>query len=345
MTIFKSKRPKFLSLCLAGLFLFCLSMTVFNLSGCGDSKKDELNLGYKVYIPNLSEQTITVLPKEKSDESYIIDLDHTPLFIQKLPGSKKIYVLQESTNEIALIDTDSDTVEDTFTFEVGSSSSQINYRLKFLPDGSKGFITTSYSPAGVACIDPSDNSFAGGCNVYSTTIDNMFFNTTGNRLYAMDSTNQKIHNINTQTMVSVDTIKVPEEFSVSLFNADKNIFYMAESGTDGAVKIYDLEADEFTDRIEAVTSNIVKFLLSEDGSLLYVLGSNQIVTIKLSDFTIDDTIDLDYKEPSDLRFLSDSGYFLAPSKASSMVMVLKGDLSTEDSLATGSGPGEMVVTK
>jgi len=345
MTTFRKNGKNLVSLCLTGLFLFCIATGVFFVSGCGDSKKKELNLGYKIFIPNLNESTITVIPAEESDEPYLIDLDYNPLFIQRLPDSKKIYVLQESTNEIAIIDKDTDTIIDTFRFEVGSSSDQTNYRLKFLPDGSRGFITTSYYASGIACLDPSDNSFIEGINVNSTTIDNMFFNSTGNRLYAMDSSSQKIHSVNTNTMELVEDIFVPEQFSVTLYNADKSIFYMAESGDNAAVKIYNLANDEFTDRIDDVADNIVKFMLSEDGKLLYVVGSDQIVTINTSDFTIEDTIDLDYREPSDFRYLSDSNYFIAPSTASSMLMILDSDLSTDETIAIGSSPGEMVVTK
>jgi hypothetical protein len=342
---FKNSVKSLTSLCLTGLFLFCIAAVAINITGCGNSKKKELNLGYKVYVPNLSDATITVMPEEKSDETYLIDLERNPVFIQKRPGSKYIYVLEESTNEIALLDTGSDTITDTFKFDVGSSSSQINYRIKFLPDGSKGFVTTSYSAAGIASLDPSDNTFAGGVNVSSTTIDNMFFNSTGTRLYGMDSSNRKIHSVNTNNMDYVEAITVPEEFSVTLFNADAGIFYMAEDGENSPVKIYNLADDEFTDRIDDVTDNIVKFMMSEDGTKIYVLGSHEIVTILLKDFTIDDTIALDYREPTDLRFLSDSGYFLAPSAASSIVMVMDSDLSTDDTIATGTGPGEMVVTK
>ena len=51
--------------CAQALFLF-LGITVF--SGCSGEEEEKLNFENKVYIPNLADRSITILPARKSDE-------------------------------------------------------------------------------------------------------------------------------------------------------------------------------------------------------------------------------------------------------------------------------------
>ena len=169
-----------------------------------DEKK--LNLGYKIYIPNMSDSTITVIPKKESDSTTLIDLKKNPIFISQKPDSDKLYCLLEGTNQITIVDMTDDTIDETFRFEVGSSVVQDNLRIKFTSNGKKAYLITGYQPSGIAVMDTSDNSFITGINVNSSTIDMMYFSSTGSRLYCTDSNEQKIYSINTNSEELVETI-------------------------------------------------------------------------------------------------------------------------------------------
>lgn len=339
------KTKKFAGACRSVIRLFfILGFITLFVAGCDMADEKKLNLGYKIYIPNMSDSTITVMPKKESDKTTLIDLDKNPIFISQKPDSNKLYCLLEGTNQITVVDTSDDTVDETFRFEVGSSGVQENLRIKFTSNGKKAYLITGYQPAGIAVMDTSDNSFVTGINVDSTTIDMMYLSSTGSRLYCTDSNEQKIYSINTGSEELVETIDVPEAFSKTLFDASSSLFYMAEEGTNAGVKIYNKSKDEFTDRIDNVVSNIKLMKMSSDKKLLYVLGSEEMVTIKLSDFTIDDRISLDYRDPVDFRFLPDNSYIVVPSGVSDLMMIMKtNDYTTEDTIKTGNNPGEMVI--
>ena len=150
-----------------------------------------------------------------------------------------------------------------------------NERIKFTDDGKKAYVITSYQPSGIAVLDPSDNSFVEGVNLGSVTIDRMFFSSTGNRLYCTDSTLQKIYSINTNTEELVETINVPEEFDKAYYDSDKSQFYMSESGTDGAIKVYDVSDDEIVERIDNVADNITFLRLSPDKKKTLCVGNGR----------------------------------------------------------------------
>lgn len=326
-----------------GLF-FILGFLTLIIAGCGVTDEKKLNLGYKIYIPNMSDSTITVMPKKESDKTTLIDLNKNPIFISQKPDTDKLYCLLEGTNQITVVDMNDDNVDETFRFEVGSSGVQENLKIKFTSNGKKAYLTTSYQPAGIAVMDTSDNSFITGINVNSVSVDMMYFSSTGSRLYCTDPGQQKIYSINTNSEELVETIDVPEEFSKSCYDTSSSLFYLAEEGTNAGVKIYNKSKNEITDRIDNVVSNIKLMKLSSDKKLLYVLGSEEMVTIKLSDFTIDDRITLDYRDPVDFRFLPDKSYIMVPSGASDLMMILKtNDFTTEDTIKTGNNPGEMVI--
>jgi len=326
------------------LFLFIVILALLFTAGCGQGDEKKFNLGYKIYIPNMSDSSITVVPEKDSDEPDTIDLERNPAFIKALPGKDKIYVLLEGTNDIAIVDMEEDEVEEIFKFEVGSAAGNVNYRIKFDDDGKKGYVATSYGAAGIAVMDVSDNSFEEGINVESTSVDRMFFSGTGSRLYATDPTSQKIYSINTTTNDLVETIDVPEEYTTSYFKSSTSEFYMAESGNNAAVKLYNLSSDTFTDRVDETVSKISRLITSPDMTKLYVVGSTQYAIIDLSDFTLDEIIDFDYRDPTDFRWLPDKSFILAPSGANDLLMVInEDDHETEETIDTGDNPGEIVV--
>lgn len=329
------------------LYLFTLALA-FSLAiwitGCsGEKEEDEINFGYKVYVPNLSDASISIFPKEESDEPEVIKLEKNPVFIAQAPGQQKLYALMSGTNRITIVETEEDTIDEVFEFEVGTTSIQENYRMIFLSDGSKAFVTTSYEPSGIAVMDGSDHSFIEGIDINSTTAYEMFFGSSENRLYVTDPSRGRIYSIDTASNDLVEDITVPEAFEEAYFNSDDSTFFLAESGTDADLMIYDLTTDEITNRIENITDNIVKLLPSSDGKTLYVVGASEFVTVNLPDFTIEDRIEFTNRGVTDFQYLPNNKYFLVNSASSDLMMVLKPNFDSLDTIDTGRDPGEMVI--
>ncbi|MCD4785617.1 MAG: hypothetical protein K8T10_17480 [Candidatus Eremiobacteraeota bacterium] len=313
------------------------------ISGCTGEELKKFNLGYKVYIPNLSGKSITVIPEKESDEPFFIDMSVNPVFIKHLPGSDYIYILLDGTNDIAILDTKEDVITDKFRFEVGVTSST-NNRIKFNSDGTRGYVTTSYQASGVAVLDTSDNSFVDGINVNSTTVDRMFFSSSENRLFATDPDKKKIYSLDTNSNELVEEIDVPESYSIAYFDKNNSQFFMAETGPKATVKLFDMTDNTFVKRAENVVDDVKRLMPSSDGTKLYVLGSSEMAIITLSDFTVDEVISLDYRDPVDFRFLPDKSFILIPSGAANLTMIMNpGDYSTEETIETESDPGEMVI--
>ncbi len=313
-------------------------------SGCSAWKSDSVDLGYKIYVPNQSDNTITVLPREKSEKTEIIDLDSSPQFLAKDPGSALVYALLSGTNSITTINSDDDSIDETFVFEVGTPQPQSNRRMIFSRDGQKAYILTSYEPSGLAVMDVSDRSFIRGFNLGSTSMDNYYFNSDGSRLYLTDPSLGRIYVVNTATDARLSDILVPESFSVGQYDPDNGLFYMAETGNQGNVKIFDPVTEIFTQRIDNVVSNIVRIVKSSDGSRLFVLGSDEMAVIKLSDYSIDEIINLDYGSPGDFQYLPDKKYFLIPSTSADLIMVMDPNkYTTEHVIDTGRSPGELLI--
>lgn len=336
--MFKSK-----SVIFTALVGIALCFTFLGFCGCGEEEKDDLNVGYDVYIPNMSDSSLTKVPAKDSLEQVNLELSRNPRQIALKPGSKTMYILFDGTNQIGLYNIEKDEVEDTFNFEVGTSKSE-NYRIIFTPDAEKAFISTSYGPSAVSALRTSDKSFIDGVNVGSTTVDRMYLAETGDRLFATDPAETKIYSINTSSYDLVEEIIVPESFSYALFDPDKSQFYMAEEGTGATVKLYDMSSNTFIERAKNVTDEITKMIVSDDGKKLYVLGSSELVIMDLSDFTINETIVLQHRNPTDMVFLPDNKYILMPSGASDLLMLLNPkDYTLKETIDCGQNPGEIVV--
>lgn len=319
-----------------------IALVIF--TGCGSLESDEFNLGFKIYVPNLADNTITVIPKEKSKESDIIDLDKNPQFLARVPSEDTVFCLLSGANEILEINSSSDEKGDIFLFEIGSPQPQSNFRVLFNSSGQKAYFLTSYTPAALAVMKVSDRSFERGFDFGSTSIENLYFNSDGSRLYCPDPSVGKIYVINALTDDRLTDINVPESFSLAVYDPSTDRFFLAESGTLANIKIYDPATDTFTQRYEEVTDNIVKMTKSDDGSRLYVLGSDELVIINLDNDVIDERITLEYRSPSDFVILPDNKYIVIPSTSSDLLMFLDpGDYTTEEIIDTGSSPGEILV--
>jgi len=306
----------------------------------------DINLGYKVYVPNLSENSITVIPAKKSGDTKTISLDKAPQFIGQVPGTKTVYTLLSGGNEITTINSENDTVNDTFRFEVGASAPQVNYRCLFTSDGSKAYFATSHQPAGVAVMKVADHTLIKGINVNSTSVRQFIFSAAMDKINCIDPDMGQIYIISVSSDGLLSTIKVPESFVYAELNTDSGNYFMAESGSSAAVKEFNPNTQEFVRRINDVTDSIVKLVLSEDKTKLYVLGSNELVIIDLTDDSIEDRINLDYSSPTDFQFLPDGKKLLIPSADSDLIMILDPyDYSTDDVIDTGDGPGEMIIFK
>lgn len=328
-------------ICAQALFLF-LGMAVF--SGCSEEEEEEkLNFENKVYIPNLTDRSITILPARKSDEPDTLTLERNPRFIAQVPGQDRLFALLDGTNDIAVIDTKEDSVDDYITFDVQSPVPQENLRILFNSNGSRAYVVTSYSQALIAVMNPSDLSFEEGIMLESTGIDELYLSTGENRLYAIDSSRKRIFTINTQTNDLIEELIVPESFGVTCFNPNTNLLYMAEEGSRAAVKVYDISSGEFTQRVENTVDNAVKLMLNTDKTKLYAIGSQQMSVIGLSSFIVDETITFEHRGVSDFQLLPNGKFFLAASTFSDLIMVLKPDLSSKDTINTGRDPGEFVI--
>lgn len=337
------KASSYSGILIVSLLIIAIGSSLMLLPGCNGEETKKFNLGYKVFIPNLSGKSITVIPKKESDEPYFVDMTVNPVFIKQLPGSNYIYILLDGTNDIALLNTEDDTITDKFRFEVGTTSST-NNRIKFNSGGTRGYVTTSYQPSGIAVLDPSDNSFVDGINVNSTTVDRMFFSSSENRLFATDPDRKKIYSIDTNSNELVEEIDVPESYSIAYFDKNNSQFFMAESGSNATVKIFDITDNTYVERAENVVDDVKRLMPSSDGTKLYVLGSSEMAIIKLSDFTVDEVISLDYRDPVDFRFLPDKSFILIPSGAANLTMIMNpDDYTTEDTIETENDPGEMVI--
>lgn len=337
---FPSRHRSLINCGLAAFGLFFLLL----FSGCSSIKTDKVDVGYKLYIPNLSDATITVVPKKDSEKTELIDLEYSPQYLAKLSGNNTVYALLSGTNEISTIDSSDDTLTDTFVFQVGAPEAQTNKKMMFDSTGQKAYILTSYEPAGLAVMKVSDNSFIRGFDFDSTSIDNYFLNADGTRLYCTDPSLGRIYVVNTSTDERLTDIEVPESFSTAQYDPSSGTFFMAETGSQANVKIFDPVSGTFTQVIESVTSNIVRMTKSSDGKVLYVLGSDELAIVNLEDYTVDETVTLDYRSPSDFQFLPDKSFIMIPSSSSDLLMLLDPTkYTTEYVIDTGAGPGEVLV--
>jgi len=325
-------------------FLFsAVLLTLVLLNSCSSFEGSDIDLGYKIYVPNLSDETITVIPAEESSNTTVIDLNSSPQFLARVPNEDVVFALLAGTNQITLINLEDDTVDETITFEAGTTD-QVNYRVAFTQDGKKAYFSTSAESAGVAVMKVSDRTFQEAIDVDSTTVNLFFFTPDGSQLYCTDPTLGKIYRINTTSDELVETIDVPESFSVSVFDTSTGRFFMTESGNEAGVKEFDPSSETFVTRIENVVDNVVKLYLLQDENKLYVLGSTELAVLDLEDDTIDEVIALEYSSPTDFKFLPDREYILIPSSSADLVMLLNPDnYNTEDVIDTSSSPGELLI--
>jgi DNA-binding beta-propeller fold protein YncE len=313
------------------------------IAGCSLFEGEDFDLGYKVYVPNLGNSTITVIPEEDSMNTDIIDVRRSIRMIALRPNSSTLLTLLSGTNEIIEISTTDDTIGETFRFEVGSVSAQLNNRIVFAPGGAKAYVSTSFQPAGIAVMNLSDYSFSKGINVNSTSVDRFLF-ASGGIMYATDPQRGYIYEINTTTDEWQREIRIPETFGYTIYNSRTGTFLMAGVGTEPGIKEFDPVQQEFLNRINSVTDRIIKLHISQDENLLYVLGNSEIVTVNLNNFIIRERVPLQYHNPADFRFLPDSTFILVPSINSRSVMVIDPDnLETETTINTGETPGEAVI--
>lgn len=322
---------------LAGLFLFLGC-------SCSIAKTKKIDLGYKIYIPNLSEASITVIQAKESEKPEYIDLDGSPRFLARVPGTDTVFALLSGGNTITKVNSSDDTVDEDFVFEVGAPDPQENRRMLFNTSGQKAYVLTSYEQAAVAVMKMSDLSFDRGFNLGSTSIDYMYFSSDGSRLLCTDPGLGKIYVINTATDERLADIVVPESFTLAQYDPSNGHFYMTDGGSQSGIKEYDPISNTFVNRLDNVASNIVRIIKSSDGKKLYALGNDNLVTIDIADNSIDETIDLDYSSPSDFQYLPDRSYLLIPSASSDLLMILDTvKFTTENTINTGGSPGEMII--
>jgi hypothetical protein len=316
---------------------------IVSFTNCSLFEGEQFDLKHRVYVPNLGDATISVIPAENSLNTELIDVRRSIRMIAKHPNSDVLLVLVAGTNEIVRIDTRDNTVTDTFRFEAGAPSAQVNNWLVFNPSGTKAYLTTSYQPAGIAVMNLSNYSFNKGINVNSTSIEKFIF-ASNDRMYATDPERRYIYEINTTTDEWQREIQVPETFGYTIYNTRTQRFLMAGMGTNPEIKEFDPVHLDFPNRVSNVTDRIVKLLISPNENLLYVLGNSEIVTINLNNFVIRERVPLTYQNPSDFRFLPDNSFILIPSLNSRSVMVIKPDnLEMETTINTGTNPGEIAI--
>lgn len=330
----------------AGMLL--IFVFLFFIGGCGSyfggDSDSQYNLGYKVYVPNMGDNSITVIPEEDSLNTDTIDMDNSPGFIVKVPGENRIMVLIAGGNEILEISTEDNTIVEDYVFEVGDFAQQTNYRAFFSSDGSKAYFLTSYESAGIAVMKTEDRSFIKGIDVDSTSLDEIFFSSGGDYLYCTDSSRGKIYVINTEFDELQQTIDVEESFNKSLYNPETQRFFLTYGENFSSIKQYDPATRIFSHQIENVVNNIVKMALSPDKSKLYVIGTEELAVIDLEDDTIEEIVALDYSSPSDLQFLPDGNYILVPSTNAQNLMIIKvEDLVTDEIIDVGNEPGEILI--
>lgn len=325
--------------------LFSVVIFILFLVGCGSTKSSLTDIGNKVYVPNKTDNTITVVPATESETTDIITLDKSPQFMARVPESNTVFVLLAGTNQISKIDSSTDSLDETITFEIGAPTAQVNNRVIFSPNGQKAYFSTSYDQASVAVMNVADNSFLSGINFNSSSMELFFFSNDGTTLFCTDSSKGDIYTVNTSTDDLIETIQVPESFSPAvLYNPATGNFWMAESGNQATVKEFDMTTKTFINRVEGVTNNIVKLILSPDGTKLYALGGEELVRINLSDHSVEDRVVLDYRSPVDFQFLPGADFALIPSSSADLLVKLSmSDLTTSAIIDTGQSPGEIII--
>jgi DNA-binding beta-propeller fold protein YncE len=329
---------------LSGVLVLVLLAALAATIGCGAGKNEVSDLGFKVYVPNPADGTITVVPATQSQDTTIITLDGNPQYIALVPGSSTVFALLSGGNQIDLIDSSTDEVSQVVTFDIGTGTAQINNRLIFSNNGQKAYVSSNSEQAGVAVMKVSDLTLQTPINVQSTSVDLFFFSSDGTQLYCTDSTLGKIYAINAVSDDLIETLIVPESFSTALYNPATGHFFMAESGTQATVKEFDPATLTFVNRIDKTVDNIVKLVFSPDGTKLFAVGSDQVAEINLADFTIATTFALDFRSPTDFQFLPDSSLILVPSSSASLIMLLDPtEFNTKDTIDTVTAPGEIII--
>ncbi|MFP4497980.1 MAG: YncE family protein [Vulcanimicrobiota bacterium] len=324
--------------------LLIVSLAFFIL-GCSAFSDEEFNLGYKLYVPNMSADTITIVPAEKSLDTEIITLENSIQQILRVPNKNEAFVLGSATNEITVIDAETDEIEEVFVFEVGASSPQTNLRMIFSPDGSKAYVATDYEPAGVAVMNVEEQNFTTGINVQSTSVNDFFFSADNSRLYAVDKAMGQIYVINIASNSLIETIEIPESFTYVVLIPTTGHFLFAADGSPGGIKEFDPATDTYVRRLDDIVDNIVRLHLTGNENQIYVLGNDELALVdNEEDFNINEINTLDYQSPTDFRFLPGNEYLLIPSSSADLIMALDPEAyTTEEIISTDSFPGEIVI--
>ncbi len=319
------------------LFLFIF----FLLSGCSAFNGGKIDLGYKVYVSNLSSQNITVVPPKHSTDTTIIDLNDPPLFMAKVPHNDKVFVLMDK-NKIASIDSEEDTLNKIFYLEIGSDPPQDNHKMILSSDGKKAYISTSYEKCSIALMDTEKEEFTNGIDLNSSTVEDLILTNQDKTLYGIDKTQSKIYEIDTSKLTLVKTLNIPEQFNHALYIPNEG--FILDSVDNSYIQVFDPINEIYTKKIENVSNKIEMLSLDPSENKIYALTEEEIVTIDLQKETVVDRTCLEYTNPSFFCFLPNGKYLLITFPSVNILSILDGEnFNSEDAIDTEENPQQIII--
>ena len=264
-----------------------------------------------------------------SDSDSGIDVNTFPIGVAVNPSTKKVYVVNEFSNTVSVIDTNTDTVKSTINlgnFPYGIDINPLNNRIYITNRGSNTVsvldgsvdtklddITVGKSPVGIA-VNPSANW------IYVTNLDDgtvsvidgitndviktlsvgktpygIAVNPLSNQIYVTDIITNMVTVIDGETneiSTKIPVGKRPTGLAIDIPDkkGENNRLYVANYDSD-SVSVIDLATNEITNNITSVGDSPVGMAVNSISNKLYVsnIASNTVAVIDTNNINSNDT--------------------------------------------------------
>lgn len=248
-----------------------------------------------LYVANHDSDTVSVINRADNTVVKTINVGNAPVDIAVNTGGTRVYVTNEGSNTVTVIDTTND-FKIAATITVGAQPTAVAVR----PDGKRVYVTNTGGRS-VSVIDPLTNKRIGTISV-GTAPREIAFSPDGKLAFVANYGSGSVSVINTSNgyVTGIRVGSAPAGVAVT----PSGQFVYVTNGGSNTVSVIDVAKRRVVTTIP-VSSQPRQVVLSPDGTRAYVAGpTNGIIEIDTSNNTVVRTIPVDPGHPLSTQYLA-----------------------------------------
>jgi len=218
------------------------------------------------YIPNTDASSVSVVDLAANQTIATIPVGQSPIGVAISPDGAKVYITNQQSSTISVINTATNTVQTTFVTPIGTKPTGI----VVTPDNSKIYVA-DHQLNSVLVYNTATNSLISTIPV-GTSPYGVCISPDGTKVYAANSSDNTISVINTATNIVIATVPVGLGPNALCISADGNTLYVANYGSNNVSVVNTLNNTLTTSIPAGAGASVVS--LSPDGKELYVSNPN-----------------------------------------------------------------------